>query len=326
MVKNKVLYILEQNKGTVVSGGQLACQLKVSRNAIWKSIRSLQAEGNLIVSIPNKGYMLKDENDSLLETTILDKLNTSFVGKRIKLLSSTTSTIQYLKEMDTTNSENGFVVIADEQTKGRGRRGREFLSPKGEGVYFSILLKVDRNAQDIRLLTICAAVAVSKALENLLDIRAEIKWVNDIYLGGKKVCGILTEAVLSGELQELDTVIVGIGLNTGKVPESLQDIATSIKDSTGVCGIRNDLVAEILNQFEETYLSYTSRKMKESILAYYESRLFIIGQRIEVENLGRNFSATVLGIDDAGGLIVQDENNVVSCIISGEIKLSSRKK
>ena len=321
MLKNQVLYSLEQRKGNIVTGGQLASSLGVSRNAIWKAIRLLRDDGNEIVSVPNKGYILMDTNDTLFEKTIRDDLRTTFIGQKMKLLPVVHSTNQYLKELNTADAKNGYVVVANEQNSGRGRRGRTFLSPKGEGIYLSILLKLDKERQDVRLLTICAAVAVSRAIENKCGIPAEIKWVNDIFCKGKKVCGILTEAILSAELQELSTVIVGIGINTGSVPLEINDIATSIGEITGIRGIRNSLIAEVLNQFETVYLDYIGRGEKSDILKYYESRLFIIGTQVLVTSLEDSYVATVLGIDDMGALVVKDESGNIQNISTGEIKL-----
>jgi len=321
MLKKKVLYILEQEKGSVVSGGRLATTLGVSRNGVLNAIRRLRNDGNEIVSVPNTGYRLLETNDTLFEQIIRDGLTTTFTGQKMALLPTVHSTNQYLKEMETDNVDNGFVVIADEQTNGRGRRSRTFISQKREGAYFSILLKLDSAKQDIRLLTICAAVAVSKAIEKTCDIRADIKWVNDIFYSGKKICGILTEAMLSGELQELGSVIVGIGINTGNLPSELADIATSVQEATGVRGIRNQLIAEVLNQFESVYLDYTECNKKQDIIEYYKSRLFITGKQVLVTDTTNDYIATVLGIDDTGALLVRDDSGDVQHISTGEIKL-----
>lgn len=321
MLKNKVLYILEQQKGNIVTGGQLANSFGVSRTAIWKAIRSLQEDGNEIISIPNSGYKLMDTNDTLFERVIHDNLTTTLIGQKMTLLPTVHSTNQYLKEMDTADIPNGYVAIADEQTGGRGRRSRLFLSPKSNGVYLSILLKLDGRQNDIRLLTICTAVAVSKAIEKVCRIRADIKWVNDIFCNGKKVCGILTEANLSGELQELSTVIVGIGINTGGVPLKISDIATSIQEVTGIRGIRNRLIAEVLNQFEAVYFDYIERGKRQEIISYYESRLFIIDKQVLVADSIHSYIATVTGIDESGALIVKDDCGDIQYITTGEIKL-----
>jgi len=321
MLKNKVLYILEQKKGDIVTGGQLANALGVSRNAVWKAIRLLRNDGNEIISIPNKGYKLMDTNDTLSANIIGNGLTTNFVGRKIEILSTVNSTNQYLKEVDATNIDSGFVVIADEQTSGRGRRGRAFISLKSQGVYFSILLKLGSKQQDTRLLTICAAVAVSKAIEKICGIRADIKWVNDIFCDGKKICGILTEATISGELLEVSSVIVGIGINTGSVPVELADIATSILEVSGIRGIRNQLITEVLNEFESVIVDYTEHGKTQEILDYYTSRLFIIGKQVYLPDITHNYSATVIGISDIGALIVKNDKGDVQHITTGEIRL-----
>ena len=260
-------------------------------------------------------------NDTLSSKIISDNLTTSFIGRKLELLPTIHSTNQYLKEIDTANSDNGFTVIADEQTSGRGRRGRVFLSSNEQGIFLSILLKIDKEYNDFQLLTICAAVAVSKAIEKSCGIRADIKWVNDIFCNGKKICGILTEAAISSGSNEISTVIVGIGINTGNVPAEIKDIATSIQEATGLHGIRNNLIAEVLNEFESVYLDYTVKDKKQDILNYYSSRLFIIGQRVLLPDIANNYIATVLGMTDTGALIVRDDNGIENLITTGEIQL-----
>ena len=324
MLKDEVLQIMELKKGDVVTGGQLANSLGVSRNAIWKAVNALKNDGVEIISVPNVGYKLLDTNDTLSAQLIEAKLSTDFIGRQLKILPSVHSTNQYLKELDNSLIENGFVVIANEQMKGRGRRGREFVSARDEGIYLSILLKFNGHRQDIRLLTICTAVAVSKAIEKISDLNAQIKWVNDIYCNGKKICGILTEAVLSGELQELDTVIIGIGINTGNVPFEIKEFATSIRAENGMRGIRNLLIAELLNQFEACLLDYTENDKANEIIDYYESKLFIKGQSVIIANNEREYNALVLGIDSSGSLIVENEQGQTEHITTGEIKLKRR--
>ena len=321
MLKSKVLYILEQKKGNIVTGGQLAGVLGVSRNAIWKAVNALKEDGNEILSIPNSGYKLMDTNDTLFEKIILENLTTEFIGQNLTLLPTVHSTNRHLKELDTTDIPSGYVVIANEQTHGRGRRSRVFLSPKSEGVYLSILLKLDGKQNDIRLLTICTAIAVSIAIETVCDVKADIKWVNDIFCNGKKICGILTEGILSGELQELSTVIVGIGINTGHVPIEINDIATSVQEEAGIRGIRNQLAAEVLNQFEKIYRDFLEKEKQQDIIDCYKKRLFIIGRQVLVTDTGHNYTATVLGIDKTGALIVRDNNQVIQHISTGEITL-----
>ena len=278
LLKDEVLSILERKKGTVVTGGQMANSLKVSRTAIWKAINTLQAEGNKIESVPNVGYKLSSNDDSLSKWAIQSKLKTSFVGQQLEVLPIVNSTNQYLKELEESSAVDGLVAIADGQERGRGRRSKSFVSEKGEGIYLSILLEFDGKQKDVLLLTICAAVAVTKAIENICEIDTGIKWVNDVFVGDKKICGILTEATLSAELQELERVVIGIGINTGEIPSELEQIATSTQKETGKRGLRNELVVEVLNQFEDVYLDCVKRDKEDEVIDYYDNKLFVRGE------------------------------------------------
>ena len=321
MLKQKILLALERNIGEVVTGGQLALSLGVTRNSIWKSVRSLQSQGAQIVSIPNVGYKLLDTSDTLSLERISSHLRTCSMGRSMEILPVVHSTNQYLKELAQAAGVDGHTVIANEQTHGRGRRGREFRSPRDEGVYMSVLLKYGAHRpQDLRLLTIAAAVAASRAIEEQSPVKADIKWVNDIYAGGKKLCGILTEAVYSAELGEVDSVIVGFGINTGAVPYELRDYATSICELTGKRGVRNPLIGELLNQFETVYGALAEGRTRE-IIAEYDRRMFIKGQTITVCAAEGDYSAKAIGIANSGALIVESTSGDIRHISTGEIKL-----
>ena len=153
---------------------------------------------------------------------------------------------------------------------------------------------------------------------------SQIKWVNDIFVGGKKICGILTEASLSAEMQSLDYVIVGIGINTGEIPEEIEDIATSVLEVTGEKGFRNKLVAEILNQLEEVYFAYLLSGKESEILSAYSEKLIYINEKVLVKMYDETFAATVLGIDDTGSLIVKNDEGQVLHINTGEIYRKSQ--
>lgn len=324
MLQEKVLYILEKNRGKVITGGEISRQLGVSRNAVWKAINSLKQNGNNIESLPNKGYRLAVDSDGLCKQIIQEMLTTEKIGSRIQLLETIDSTNTYLKQQDLSNMQEGFVVLADEQTGGRGRLNRFFFSPKHSGVYLSVLLKPNLPPEKSRLLTICAAVAVSNALHKVCGVISQIKWVNDIFVGGKKICGILTEASLSAEMQSLDYVIVGIGINTGEIPEEIEDIATSVLEVTGEKGFRNKLVAEILNQLEEVYFAYLLSGKESEILSAYSEKLIYINEKVLVKMYDETFAATVLGIDDTGSLIVKNDEGQVLHINTGEIYRKSQ--
>ena len=322
MLSDKVLDILEQNRGSIVTGGEIARRLGVSRTAVWKTIAALRDDGHEIESVPNSGYRLNQNSDGLNVTVIGSYLTTEKLGRSMELLKSVDSTNSYLKAKDTAALPDGHAVIADEQTGGRGRLGRPFYSPAGSGVYLSCLLKPQISLSETPFLTICAAVAVCRAVRGACGIQADVKWVNDIYYQGRKLCGILTEAGISAEMQSVDYAVVGMGVNTGGIAPEIKEIATSVFEATGVRGIRNRLAAGILNHFELVYLDYANHGKKQEILDEYANRLFIAGKTVKVTERDGSYEAVALGIDDAGRLIVKRADGEAAVLSAGEISLS----
>lgn len=317
MVKDEVIKYLENHRGQIITGGKLARELKVSRTAIWKAIHALKDEGHDIESLPGSGYVLDPDSDGLSIAEIKKHLNTDFLGREIEVHGSIDSTNSYIKEGGIKHAE-GFTVLADRQTAGRGRFGRSFTSPAHEGIYMSFLLKPSIPIDKITLLTVFAAVAVSRAVENVCGITTELKWVNDVFFNGKKLCGILSEAMLSAEVNMVDYAVVGIGINTNKVDKTLHDIATSIYEINQTKGIRNELIAEILNRFENLYLNIAE---PSDILEEYSSRLFVIDKLVEAKWGEETLTGTVKGIDDTAALLLQGDDGEISRINSGEIKI-----
>jgi BirA family biotin operon repressor/biotin-[acetyl-CoA-carboxylase] ligase len=238
----------------------------------------------------------------------------------MELLPTVSSTNTYLKGLDAAPLPEGYVVISDAQSEGRGRFNRSFYSPAREGVYLSVLLKPSIPLSETPFLTICAAVAVARAIENVCGIRVDIKWVNDICHNGKKLCGILTEAFILAELRSVDFVVVGIGVNTGHVAPEVSEVATSVYEASGVRGVRVRLTAEILNQFESVYIDYTLRGGRREILDAYSGRMSIIGRQAEADVQGATRLVTIMGVDDSGGLIARRADGGICHIETGEIK------
>lgn len=321
MLEERVLHLLEQGKGEIITGGRLSRALGVSRTAIWKSIHGLQEKGHDIEALPASGYRLLSDSDGLSKQAIQAELKTRILGRRMELHPSLPSTNSYIKGQDTAALPEGYTVIADGQTAGRGRLGRGFCSPAREGVYMSVLLKPEIELSDVPMLTLCAAVAVCRAIDDVCGISTQVKWVNDIYFGGKKLCGILSEAFVSAELRAVEYAVVGIGVNTGDVDVAVREIATSVREAAGIRGIRNRLIAGILNQFEKIYAEFVSGQDRRAILDAYSERLFIIGRQVKVLRLDGCYSASVLGIDDAGGLLVRNTAGETLALHSGEINL-----
>lgn len=324
MLKEDLLYLLEKNKGKVVSGGELSRQLNVSRNAIWKAIKVLRQEGSKIESLPNSGYLLLEDSDGLSKQSISDHLTTKKIGQSMEMLKTIDSTNQYLKSLNTSLLPEGHTVISNEQTAGKGRLGRTFYSPAGEGIFLSVLLKPLIPIKEVTFLTLCAATAVCQAIEKVCGIRSEIKWVNDIFYQGKKLCGILTEGSVSAEMGTLDYVIIGIGINTGKIPEEVEQIATSLSLENQEQGIRNGLTAEVLNQLESIYHTFLNGE-KQEILDSYSERLFILGQTVTIRMPEKSYQGTVMGLNDSGQLLVKDGDGNIHTVIAGEILLEGEK-
>ena len=323
-VKDEVLKELENNKGDYISGGQLADNLGVSRNSVWKAIKALEKSGYEINAIPNKGYCLAEKNDILSSYSIKQHLKNPHLD--ISVFSSVTSTNTILKEMAEQGAKEGTVIIAEEQTVGRGRTGKQFYSPKGTGIYISFLLRPDIPAEESLFLTTSAAVATARAIEDVSDKRALIKWVNDIYLEDKKTCGILTEGAFNVETGKLDYAIVGIGINVcipdGGFPDNIKDIATAIFDKqTDSINKRSILIANLLDYFMEYYKDFKSK----SYVKEYIERSMIIGKTITVIEGSKTSVAKAIDIDKNCRLKVQFEDGTTKWLSSGEVSTKIHK-
>ena len=323
-VKDEVLKELENNKGDYISGGQLADNLGVSRNSVWKAIKALEKSGYEINAIPNKGYCLAEKNDILSSYSIKQHLKNPHLDRSV--FSSVTSTNTILKEMAEQGAKEGTVIIAEEQTAGRGRTGKQFYSPKGTGIYISILLRPDIPAEESLFLTTSAAVATARAIEDVSDKRALIKWVNDIYLEDKKTCGILTEGAFNVETGKLDYAIVGIGINVcipdGGFPDNIKDIATAIFDKqTDSINKRSILIANLLDYFMEYYKDFKSK----SYVKEYIERSMIIGKTITVIEGSKTSVAKAIDIDKNCRLKVQFEDGTTKWLSSGEVSTKIHK-
>ena len=206
-VKSEILHILESNKGENISGQELADLLGVSRTAVWKAINLLKDEGYPIESVQNKGYSLSTSSDFLSSEGIRLYLNEEFRDIPLAVYKTIESTNTEAKLLAVQNADHGTIIVSEEQTKGRGRFGRDFFSPSESGIYMSIILKPKLNIENSVLVTTATAVAVCEAIDKFTDQEPQIKWVNDIFIGDKKVCGILTEAVTNFESGMMDSRI-----------------------------------------------------------------------------------------------------------------------
>ena len=321
--KHRILELLEQNRGDSISGERLAGILNVSRNAVWKAVKELEKEGYSIEAVTNKGYRLSDQNDIVSIQGIKPFLSpqSKLYAENIKIYKTLESTNKTAKEMAVAGAEHGTVIIADSQTKGRGRYSRSYFSPSG-GLYMSIILRPEvLNFENPTSVTAFAAVAVCEAIESISEKTPKIKWVNDILIDGKKVCGILTEAVTDFESGSLDWIVLGIGINvyikTEDFPDDLQTSATSIFPNEKMFGVRNKLSAEIINRI----LGYDITPREAEIFRKYKNRLAMLGNQVTVIQNKIEYKAAVIDIDAAGHLVVKNENGEIITVSSGEIRV-----
>ena len=318
-VKDEVLKQLENNKGSYISGGQLAENLNVSRNSIWKAIKSLEKSGYQIDAIPNRGYCLAENNDILSSFSISQYLKSKLDINVYPVVSSTNTV---LKEMAEQGAPEGTVIIAEEQTAGKGRMGKSFYSPSKTGIYISILLRPTISAEESLFLTTSAAVATAKAIEDVSDKTADIKWVNDVYIDNKKVCGILTEGAFNIETNHLDYAIVGIGVNVrfpeGGFPKEIKNIATAVFDNqTDSTNKRSMLIAHLLDYFMEYYKDFSSKKYVKE----YIERSMILGKDICIIEGEKSIPATAMEIDKKCRLKVKLEDGTTRWLSSGEVSI-----
>jgi len=318
-LKDKVLAVLEENKGKSVSGSDIARSVGMTRSAVWKAVKLLREEGYSICAVTNKGYCLSEENDFLSEQSIIPNLRTKALGRKIDVFKTIDSTNNFAKSLAQLGAAHGTAVVSEVQTNGKGRMGRSFYSPMGMGVYMSVILRPKLSVEDSLLITSCAAVAVAEAVEKIAGVECSIKWVNDIYAGKKKLCGILTEASVDVEQGGLEYAIVGMGINVQNVtfPKELADIATSVRLETDKSVSRSVLAAEILNCLEERLETIKEK----SFLEEYRRRSNVIGRRIEVTRGGEAEEMDCIGIDEQGRLLVRLDSGEEKALMSGTVRI-----
>lgn len=325
---DKILDLLEKNKGKAISGERIAEVLGISRAAVWKHIKALKEEGYEISSVSNRGYELLETGDVFSTKSIMQELTDKENGYngKIKLEAEVrdevTSTNALLKDMAAEGADEGRALIAKKQTAGRGRLGRNFFSPKN-GIYLSILLKPDMDFREAMLLTTIAAVAVVEAVREVTGKDTGIKWVNDVYLEGKKICGILTEAVTDVENGKLSYAVVGIGVNITRpsdenFPEELRDIAGFIYDGEEPPkGIMSKLTASII----KNYFKYYEKLPEHSFMESYKQHQILLNKNIFVITSESSKNARVKGVDDDARLLVEYEDGKEEALFTGEVSI-----
>ncbi|MBY4985463.1 bifunctional biotin--[acetyl-CoA-carboxylase] ligase/biotin operon repressor BirA [Streptococcus suis] len=304
------IYLLLKEKEDYISGEDLAQELGISRTSIWKAIRQLEAHGLTIEAARNRGYKLA-EGDLLLPDLIAEELQLP-----VHLKADSDSTQLDAKQGIEAGHKSPALYLAPHQNKAKGRFGRPFYASKSGGIYMSLRLSPNVPFLEFKPYTILAAAAVVKAIQSLCDLDVQIKWVNDIYLGQKKVAGILTEAISSMENQRVTDVIIGVGINVhiDDFPKELQQSAGNLFDDQPPF-TRNQLITAIWKAFLETD--------EKELIALYKEKSLVVGQQVSFIENQVEFKGTAIAVTDTGNLVIQLDNGKAKIISSGEISLTS---
>lgn len=322
-IKQEILMMLFQNPREFISGQAICDKLGCSRTAVWKQVKELEKEGYTIESVQKRGYRLVERPNRLSAAEIKAGLETRSFGRTIVYEESLASTQKEAHHLAEDGAEEGTLVVADEQVAGRGRLGRRWHSPKGTGIWMSLILRPELPLNQIPQLTLAAAVAIVKAIKKVTQVECQIKWPNDILHNGKKLVGILTE--LQAEENRAKAVIIGMGMNVNlaseDIPDELKSIATSIQLLTGKPCSRAELIQAIMKELEDLYDLYLSDGFSV-IKAMWEAYAMNIGKTIFARKVsGEVIKGLAKGITDDGVLVIEDEQGQVHHIYSADIEI-----
>lgn len=323
-MKNKILELL-RNSEEFVSGQELCERFNVSRTAVWKAVEQLKKEGYSIEAVRNRGYHLVAGDSVVYNKAEIDAaIESTYIGRNTFFHNVIGSTNTEAKRLAEDGAEDGTLVVADQQTAGKGRRGRSWISPAGTNVYFSLLLKPDFNPSQAPMLTLVMALAVTQGIKEMAGNSADkvkIKWPNDVVINGKKVCGILTE--MSVERDYIQYVVIGTGINVG-----LQDFAEEIKENAscletelGMKISRSILIGKIMTAFEKYYELFKSAGDLSELKQDYEMCLVNKGREVCVLDPKGEYKGMALGINDTGELLVELEDGTTNAVYAGEVSV-----
>lgn len=321
-MRKTIVEMLKNAGENFISGESIAGELKISRTAVWKHIQKLRDNGYEILSRERRGYKLKDAPDLLLPSEIQIGLETEIIGKKMEYHPSVDSTNRVAKALAYHGAEEGTIVVAEEQESGKGRLERNFYSPCGKGIWFSVILRPNILPKDASKLTLMAAVAVAEAMKRF-DLEAQIKWPNDILFDGRKLVGILTE--MTGELAKISYMVIGIGINVNisrdEFPEELREIATSLSEMKGDKLSRVELFRAVLEEFDKFY-----REVKASgfnkVIERWKIYNVTLGKNIRVISAGDGeiFTGKAIDLNSDGALVVETAQGL-RIVYAGDVSI-----
>ena len=318
-MKTELLAALRSAEG-FVSGQELCDKFGVSRTAVWKSIQKLKAEGYQIEAVPNKGYCLTGVADILNKEELENLRNTEWTGNKVVYFEVTGSTNIQAKRLGEEGWPHGTLVVAGRQEAGRGRRGRTWESPGHTGVFMTVLLRPSFLPGQASMLTIVAAMAVTKAVRVKYGLDVQIKWPNDIVLNGRKICGILTE--MNTEIDAINYVVIGIGINVSneRFGDDTAKVATSLRIEGGGEIRRAELIWAVWEAFEAYYGNFIKTGDLQGIKHEYDGYLVNIDRQVRVLDQKEPFTGTARGITAHGELIVETDEGIKR-VSSGEVSV-----
>ena len=316
-MQKKILDIL-LNADDFISGQEISEKLGVSRQAVWKAINALKEKGYEIQSVTNRGYRLVSSPNYLNESSLKSLLHNKIIGKNLIVLDSVNSTNDYLKKLGNEGCENGTVVAAREQTKGKGRLGRTWQTKKDDGIAFSVLLRPSVAPSEVSAITPLAGLAVCKAIREYTKLDCVIKWPNDIIVGRKKLVGILTE--MSAEFDAVEYVITGIGITVDHTsfPEEIAFKATSLLLETGRHIDKNEFLACVLEHLENEFVK-NNLELTPTALSEYTDLCATVGRSVTFQRGTRRISGMAVGVSEHGELKVMMSDGTICLVNSGEV-------
>ena len=320
MMKEELLSLLRERNG-YVSGQELCTHFGVSRTAVWKAVNRLKEAGYEIEAVPNKGYRILSCPDSVAAVEVSSLMETEVIGRDVRYMETIDSTNLYARRLGEDGAAEGVLVVADEQTAGKGRSGRHWTTPPGSAIAMSVLLRPRIAPERISMVTLVMGLAVAKAVRELYGLDALIKWPNDVVVNGKKICGILTE--MSAELMAVNYIVIGVGINSNmkEFPEEIRTTATSVALELGQDISRSQLIAEVMKHFETLYRCFLETSDLSRIMSDYNAILVNTGRRVRVLEPGNEYSAQALGTDRLGRLLVRTDEGTVREVYAGEVSV-----
>jgi BirA family transcriptional regulator, biotin operon repressor / biotin---[acetyl-CoA-carboxylase] ligase len=316
---DRLVHLLVRNATVVVPGPKIASEIRVSRSTVWEWIEELRALGVAIKGHPRHGYQLEKLPDILVPSLVRTELPHAEIGHRVVHYFRTDSTNSVALRLDAQNGPHGTVVIAEEQTAGRGRLGRNWYSEKSSGIYVSIILRPPLSPAAAPILTLLAGVAAHHAVCSTTGLGTDIRWPNDLLVNGKKVCGILTE--MKAEVDRLHMVVLGIGINVNhsSMPDELREIATSLAIEGGRDYSRLHLLAELLREAERYYLMLLREGNAAIVREWSEASSYAQGKRVRVKAGERDYTGVTTGLDASGALKIRRDDGRQELLVAGEI-------